>query len=135
MGFSPLFFSKTKKMTTSRPNLWCFCFCLCVLQEKQIRDRESCGNEKETNTVEIGEMWIIDYMCLSSLLPLKPFFIHHGSLFFCLTPPSFPLHLSVWFRTTSPSPRRFFSLICLLFFSFLSLFCTCFPFYVIKRRN
>jgi len=73
MGFSPLFFSKTKKMTTSRPNLWCFCFCLRVLQEKQFRDRESCGNEKETNIVEIGEMWIIDYVPILSP-PSETFF-------------------------------------------------------------
>jgi hypothetical protein len=73
MGFSPLFFSKTKKMTTSRPNLWCFCFCLRVLQEKQFRDRESCGNEKETNIVEIAEMWIIDYVPILSP-PSETFF-------------------------------------------------------------
>jgi len=134
MGFSPFFF-KNKKMTTTRPNLWCFCFCLCVLQEKQIRDRESCGNEKETNTVEIGEMWIIDYMCLSSLLPLKPFFIHHGSLFFpwrllrspCICQFGLEQHHSL--RVDFSLWSAFF------FFSFLSLFCTCFLFHVIKRRN
>jgi len=36
--------------------------------------------------------------------------------FFCLAPPSSPLHLSVWFRITSPSPCSFFSPICLPFF-------------------
>jgi hypothetical protein len=72
MGFSPFFF-KNKKMTTTRPNLWCFCFCLRVLQENQFRDRESCGNEKETNIVEIAEMWIIDYVPILSP-PSETFF-------------------------------------------------------------
>ena len=41
--------------------------------KKQIRDSESCGNEKETNIVEIGEMWIIDYVPILSP-PSETFF-------------------------------------------------------------